>query len=873
MIQKKKNNFFFIFFIIWLIVIIFSFFLIFNNNFFYQVKEDLKQKIMTLDHGFSSIRTILYLEENYLDKNIHTNALIARLFRSLTLKFSSYPERPSIEMISISIKFKNYQKILDDRNRGIKERILGSEKNEVNCIIEYKGKKYPAKIRIKGDFPDHWQSLYRMSFRVNLKKGAIFGFKKFSIQKPISRQHPYDQVHGEVARNLGIMSPIQTYAYVVVNGQKWGIMNIEEHVSKEFLEKQKRKDSIIVKFGTEKLREYKLKSQNAYKNYRLDNREFDVMLLGKKKDINKKNFRLWLSYIVDKRVKNESSIFDIDKFSKSYLLASFWGNLHALHPYNSRYYFNPYTLKIEPILTDANYASEINLKNPTYKILENPYDKWTPYDELIGTKEYKKNLKKNLNIVKNKLKKTREYMSYYQSFFPSDDLINVDPVLNKNIKIIEKDENYHSKKNTNTSNYNINEVPTKEDAKYFPEHVYAKHFTDGSIHIYNRLPDDVNISKIFYNDNIIYKNLLLKGFKKKNYSPLELKTDIIGIADRKILIVTEYKKQIRKHIVDISLIPGPYFNPMTDLELNENNFLKKKSDNSWLIKKGKWNISKPIVLKGKIIIEPGTKLIFDEKSYIIVRGQLIAQGQKDEKIILTSNNNWKGIYVIGNREDESILNNVIINKITALEDGLLQLTGGVNFYNSIIKIQDTEITNSLSEDALNIINSKFLIQNLKINDTFSDGFDSDHSNGDIYGSTFFNIGGDAIDFSGSNVNIFDTNFENIRDKAVSVGEATNAKLRNIIINNIGVGVASKDGSNVKIQNLKIQNYKLAALMTYNKKDFYEHPYLEVDNIEIPITPKKTFIAQENSKMIIDNKNIDTEKLNIKKLYQTDIMKK
>ena len=55
-------------------------------------------------------------------------------------------------------------------------------------------------------------------------------------------------------------------------------MNIEEHVSKEFLEKQKRKDSIIVKFGTEKLREYKHKSQNAYKNYRLDNREFDVTL-------------------------------------------------------------------------------------------------------------------------------------------------------------------------------------------------------------------------------------------------------------------------------------------------------------------------------------------------------------------------------------------------------------------------------------------------------------------------------------------------------------------------------------------------------------------------------------------------------------------
>ena len=35
--------------------------------------------------------------------------------------------------------------------------------------------------------------------------------------------------------------------YVFVNGKSWGIMNIEEHMTKEFLEKQKRKESLLGK--------------------------------------------------------------------------------------------------------------------------------------------------------------------------------------------------------------------------------------------------------------------------------------------------------------------------------------------------------------------------------------------------------------------------------------------------------------------------------------------------------------------------------------------------------------------------------------------------------------------------------------------------
>ena len=88
---------------------------------------------------------------------------------------------------------------------------------------------------------DHWGGIYRMSFRVKLEDDkTIFGFKRFSIHKPRARQHPYDQFLEHLYKKWRSFTS-QTYARIIVNGAKWGVMNIEEHMSKEFLEKQKKR--------------------------------------------------------------------------------------------------------------------------------------------------------------------------------------------------------------------------------------------------------------------------------------------------------------------------------------------------------------------------------------------------------------------------------------------------------------------------------------------------------------------------------------------------------------------------------------------------------------------------------------------------------
>ena len=110
--------------------------------------------------------------------------------------------------------------------------------SEVKAEVEFQGKTYKAKIRLKGDLPDHWESVHRMSLRIDLKGDAtIFGLNEFNIQKPRTRLFPYDPVFQDLARSMGNLSVKHNLVKVKVNGQDWGFMDLESHVGKEFLER------------------------------------------------------------------------------------------------------------------------------------------------------------------------------------------------------------------------------------------------------------------------------------------------------------------------------------------------------------------------------------------------------------------------------------------------------------------------------------------------------------------------------------------------------------------------------------------------------------------------------------------------------------
>jgi len=877
----KKSNIRFRAIVLVLIALILSFFTI-DAEKLKTEKEDIIQYLMTLDLGFSNRVNLVDAGEGiFHNENVNGfskykkeifPSLVSAIPKIIQYKINSN----NTNRIDIDIKFIDLQKINSDKQKAIKNGLL-SNPTTVNAEIRFKGSTYKAKLRLKGDLAGHWTSKYRNSFRVKLKdKATILGFNKFSIQKPSERHYPYDYVFQSMMKDIGNLSSSHNFAQIYVNGVDWGVMNIEEHMSKELLEKQKRKESIIIRFSNEDKWLYG-KSDNTYYNYKLSDPSLFVRLYGSKKYLKKHQYRKQYSYILKQHIKGDLNLYDVDKFTNSYIMAMAWGDFHTLTNFNSRYYFNPYALKIEPITTDAaSFAKLSDIEKTRY------YEPKGLYSSVLSSSNYKKNLANNLSDISDVINsKLQQHFNIAGLIFPVDKKKNAD-IVKKNIKkiinnqkiyLISPIEKYNSEGKLNNEKVSINQLalPTKQQASDFLEHLHIRHYTDGTLELYNLLPDDVIVKNILFNGKSISINDTIVPSYLSNPDPTIIKTQYKGIQDGMFTVKTKYQGFDREVKNDITLVSDGIDNPLLLDTASEFDFINKLDDNTFEIKQGNWIVNKPIIVDGDLHISPGVSLKFSKDSYMIVKGSLTAIGGEVNPITLKAiSDSWKGIYVL-NADNKSYLKNVNISNISALEDGLLKLTGGVTFYKSDVDFENVRVSSVKAEDAINIVESKFNLSSVYINNTISDGLDSDFSKGDVLNSEFSDIGGDALDFSGSDVSINQTKTNNVKDKAVSAGEKSTLNIKDSNFSNIGVGVASKDGSSVIMSNTIISNYELYAAMSYIKKDFYDMPSININNCLV--SEGNAYIRQKGTSMIVDNIEIPESEISVKKLYKTKVMSK
>ena len=260
------------------------------------------------------------------------------------------------------------------------------------------------------------------------------------------------------------------------------------------------------------------------------------------------------------------------------------------------------------------------------------------------------------------------------------------------------------------------------------------------------------------------------------------------------------------------------------------------------------------------------------------KGITVYRAGSREKEVLTSgttenpikfkaySNFWKGIYVLG-AQKKSLLENVIIENVRALEDGLLKLTGAITFYRSDVDFYNVTIDKVSAEDAINIIESSFSMNSILIKNTGSDALDSDFSIGKIDNSKFQDIGGDALDFSGSTVQINNVDVFNVKDKAVSGGEESLIEINKGNFHDVGIGVASKDASNIVVTDTQIKNYRLFGVMSYVKKGFYSKPS-SISLYGCNIDKQSPYLRQNGTFMLVDGLEIEENSFDVDKLYSS-----
>ena len=138
-------------------------------------------------------------------------------------------------------------------------------------------------------------------------------------------------------------------------------------------------------------------------------------------------------------------------------------------------------------------------------------------------------------------------------------------------------------------------------------------------------------------------------------------------------------------------------------------------------------------------------------------------------------------------------------------------------------------------------------------------------------SKFKNISGDAVDSSGSRIEITDIEVNNVRDKAVSVGESSTLTIKESSFSNVGVGIASKDGSVVHVDEVEIKDFKLFQSMTYIKKSFYGPSKLYFNQSEL--SEDEFHLRQSGTELWVNGNLMTAENVDVEKLYINEIMSK
>ena len=904
--KKSKLIFFFVLIII-LFFLLFSFTTINSKNTKIQI-HSVNEWIISHDLGYSSLFNIINdgskkFSGNYtqsisgklisLIKNVPN--IIFYKFRNIIVK--------NFETIYLDINFKEYQKILNDRQKALNQgHAISLDLKEVNGKIWYQGDKKKVKIKLKGTLETHWFNKRRMSLKIQLKNGeTILGYNEFSIQKPRERQWPYNYAFEKLLYKFNILSTNSNFLNVIVNGEKWGVMLVEESLGKVFLENKKKKEGLIFKFGDERIW-FEGWVDDPYHLYRLGDPTLIYHIYNLNKLVKKSNSdealtnRKIISYVLEKFPEYNNNLFESSKMNKAFIFSEAWGQFHNLLNNNTSYYFNPYTLKLEPIVRD-----QISID-----IIKNKKDilQWPPPIQFLRALEEIKSKKEFIKILDSLEKSTpllnREFL-YAKEIFPIDALKDT-KILKENINLINKnkdeflffDTKKYYKKNENKIFLRYNQlndlnklkqnklIHTKDQIKRLTDLVHIRHYSDGEIKFFNLLPHSIVIDALIYNkENILKDKLILPGYLTADQA-IKIQTGIKGIQDGKFSVVSSYKGKnslVKNKITLLKNIKNPLF---------KDEFLPSfiiKKDNYWKIPSGTWKIEKDLTLSGNLVIEPGTTIKFANDVSLIINGSIEAKGLPNKEIIFENlDNRWSGIYVY-NSKKTSELSNVLIRGTKGVNKEILNLSGAVVFYNANVKIDNTFFSDNIAEDALNIVESEFNINNTEFLNVTSDGFDSDFSSGSITNTFFVNIGGDALDFSGSKVQIKNIKANNVKDKVISAGESSNLDVSNLEFTNIGVGVASKDGSVVNVNNCLINDTKFIAFRTYIKKKNYSSPSLIIENCVINFMKKDSklysnknndlryFRQKGTSLKVLGIDKIIEKNLNVDLLYKTTVMNK
>ncbi len=796
---------------------------------------------------------------------------------------------------------------------------------DVNAKISFDGEEYQTNIRIKGDRKTHWFEKNAVSYKLSLQgEDKIFGVKRFSLQKPRMRNYIHEWIFFELIGELDLIQIKYFFLNLNINGENNNLYAFEENFDKVLIERNKRRNgpifSLFENFSMNPL-ENKFDVYNKKFWLNEDNFEFTQKAIEKLNSFFKSskngtdNFdkEKWAKFfaISDLNFYSHSRINKSVRYFYNPVSAQFEPigyDAHRSVPNFSKHIKNWSEMGIENSLQEALTCKEdlkLCVENQSrtygnflaYKFFFTndgklnveffrEYKKWVNY---LTSKEFLDNFFEQRDKEINRINSL-----IYNDYFFTDHNYFYGP----GIYYFSKKDIYLRAKNLR--NY-FKEVPDKV--------------------FFEQLDTEIKITNLSYNNlSYIIDEIQCKNFETKNYNnfklqkPLELGSQSIFLRNTnnqnlicdKVVLLSDEKEN--KEIDIYQLLDINLALKKIDKNLYKEFFIR--NSNELLLKNNQTYINKNILIPKNFTVKilPGQKIILTDNAFIFSKSFWIADGSKNIIEIKGLKDNFGGGIFINDPLNKSLFSNInfkylgglkkpffyntkkeYLTTISSYNDEInsysenlnlnpdesilfnlnYNLMGSVNFFNSNVIIENSKFEKICSEDALNIVSSKFKLRNISFNENCSDSIDIDFGDGEIFNSYFSNIGNDALDFSGSSINLKKITLNNVGDKFISVGEESIVDIDNVKGENSFVGIVSKDGSTVTMKNIFLKN-TIIGMAAYIKKNEYREGKIFAKNLNL-INSRIISLTDNLSEIFINNKKTKNKNENIiDVIYKKDL---
>jgi hypothetical protein len=755
--------------------------------------------------------------------------------------------------------------------------------------------KLKAQLRLKGDWGDHIKHPTKLSFRFKVQKeGYVLGMKRFSIQHPETRNFQAELLILDEMRRWGILAPRYRFVDVRINEYRIGIMALEEHISKELLESQQRREGPVVVVDEDPMwRQRDLNARSAAKlgtkapsmngtNRRANDQP--VLQFGSphynygttETNNSIRALSMYRDYM-DGHLPPEE-VFDMPQMARWWVLVNTWYSCHGVAYHNRRFYFNPTTNLLEPIAFDNTpVPGERTKQTKNCDSLVSNY--------LMGNNDFQRYV---LDFSETLLAEyqTPEWQERFRASQAEQlkiltlDRFTTRPLLAKDL--------------LQNLDYFLKALDFRKLRRNVPEGTtyFSTAFPNAPLYSHIRaflFPSESGLT-------LELKNLTADPLYNIQVTVSDAQGDPLVFDGPKVL--PEYNRKeppkVPEHIAIINIdhkftddtrVAVEYQfrdTPFSETAVTQfrdhqtgydNNFLQVLSDKPGIVLNTKersvtfgdsaYVIDQSLeIAKGwSVTMTEGASLSLVNGATLKIRGPLFMLGSKKTPVIIDispapdyrGTGAWGGILVSQSDRRSKIQHAVLRgsgDQTLVNRQDYYGITGCLSFYESDVDVIDSKFVDMHCEDALNIVRSNFSIDATTIQNPRADGFDSDFSRGILRNSYFLNTGNDAVDISGTDLTLKNVHFQQIGDKAVSVGEKSTLHASDLDINVSSTGVASKDLSTATISDSSFANISGSGLITYIKKSEYGSASIDCEHCTFTNTG---YIAtnQDGSQIRID----------------------